>query len=92
MNEFDMNLPSVSGGIHLHNMREISMFDKVTMKNLFAVDGGCLSITLDQDYRLLRYNERKYNLSNVKLTHCNASRNGGAFYIDNIKNMTLSKV
>lgn len=62
------------------------------MFNLIADHGGCLYIGLDDNFRHIGYNPSMYNIQKVQMNGCIANKNGGGFYIENIKNMTIKEL
>lgn len=80
----------LAGGFHIVNMKDISIFNQVTIKGLTAEYGGCMLIRLDQNFRPQLYNQKYYNLTNVKLTDCVANVDGGGLQLENIRKLRLA--
>jgi hypothetical protein len=72
-------------------MQKISNFANVDMKNLRATNGGGIHVEISQNFREMNdiYNVEPYVFSNLVLSKCKAKKNGGGFYIRNIKRMQI---
>jgi hypothetical protein len=93
LKNYELKLPKTyGGGISLKNMKYISTFTNVKMSNLIADYGGCLYIGLDENFRHIGYNPSMYNIRRVQIHGCIANKDGGGFYIDNIRNMTIKEL
>jgi hypothetical protein len=61
------------------------------MQNLRATNGGGIHVEISQNFREMNdiYNVEPYVFSNLVLNKCKAKKNGGGFYIRNIKRMQI---
>ena len=75
----------------MKNMKRISNFTRVKMNDLKADNGGCIFVELSQNAREIPevYNQDMYMFSDLELNSCMSKTDGAAFYIRNIRNMTI---
>mmetsp|Transcript_25292 Transcript_25292/g.39099 ORF Transcript_25292/g.39099 Transcript_25292/m.39099 type:complete len:134 (+) Transcript_25292:2186-2587(+) len=78
------------GGFHLKNMKKISTFKAIKMEFLTSENGGGIFVQLDHNYRAMGYNSEQYQFEDIQILNCTSFENGGGFYIDSIRSMSIS--
>lgn len=80
------------GGVHLGNMKQISRFHDVTMRDLEAEHGGCLYVGVDQLFREEHeYNTEAYRFSKLQLQGCFSIKDGAGVHVRNVRNMKIAR-